>query len=450
MKRIYTPTKRKRILIVHDDHIVASIYQKKLESERYDVEVVRDRMHVLRMLEEEPFDLAILDLSLSELNGVKALKAVFSQLRAAGLPFIVLCNPYLPMLSRAALKAGATRCVWKSDCTPNHILAIVREVLAASAIPAKVSAGVEPAPVNAVPLPADNSGTRRSAKSAALEMEYQANLVADFLACAPQRLGNLRTIHHAFVKREEETLRLVQLFEMHLQARLLAGGAAVVGFRKITQVASALEVLLFQLYNKPTWITPSATRTIAQALDLLGSLFDLDSSQESDIPISPAILVVDDEDVSREAICSAIGRAAFGTVSLDDPMKAEELLKQDRFDLIFLDVEMPGLSGLELCASIRKTATNHATPVVFVTGHSDFENRAQSSLSGGNDFIAKPFLSGELAVKALTLLFKEGPQSVSITETSPTGKNVTLPRAIEEVAGCTQQLRLCPEPLQTP
>ncbi len=440
MKKIYTPTKRKRILIVQDDQIAADIYQEKLESKRYDVEVVRDSMHVLQMLEKEPFDLAILDLSLSEPNGVKALEAVSSQLRAAGLPFIVLSNPYLPMLARAALKAGVTRCVSKSDCTPNRILAIVREVFATSAIPAKVPPGDEPAPATAVPLPVDNSGTRQPAKSAALEMEYQANLVADFLAYAPQRLAILRAIHHAFFRREEESQRLDQLFEMHLQTRLLAGAAAIVGFRKITHLASALEVLLFQLYSKPTRITPSAIRTIAQALDLLGSLCDLAGSQESEISISPAILVVDDEAVSREAICSAIGRVAVDVVSLDDPMKAEELLKQKPFDLIFLDVEMPGLSGLDLCASIRTTSTNRATPVVFVTGRSDFESWAQSRLSGGNDFIAKPLFPGELAVKALTLLFKERLQSVSTSEASPTDKSIAPPPALEAVTGCTQPL----------
>jgi DNA-binding response OmpR family regulator len=75
---------------------------------------------------------------------------------------------------------------------------------------------------------------------------------------------------------------------------------------------------------------------------------------------------------------------------------------------------MPDLSGLDLCENIRKTATNRATPVVFVTAHSDFGSRAQSSLSGGNDFIAKPFLSVELALKALTWLFREELKSVLI------------------------------------
>lgn len=82
------------------------------------------------------------------------------------------------------------------------------------------------------------------------------------------------------------------------------------------------------------------------------------------------------------------------------------VLKENPFDLIFLDAEMPGLNGFELCSELRKLPTNKATPVIFVTSLTKFEVRAQSSLSGGNDLIAKPFLMMELAVKALTYLLK--------------------------------------------
>src|SRR5207302_9145185 len=95
---------------------------------------------------------------------------------------------------------------------------------------------------------------------------------------------------------------------------------------------------------------------------------------------------------------------------LDDPLAAQRLLEREHFDLIFLDVEMPGQTGLELCVKIRGMEPNRTTPIVFVTSHSDFGSRAQSTLSGGNDFIAKPFLLVDLAVKALSCLFKESPQ----------------------------------------
>jgi len=67
---------------------------------------------------------------------------------------------------------------------------------------------------------------------------------------------------------------------------------------------------------------------------------------------------------------------------------------------------MPAPDGFEVCTRLRQIPLNHKTPVVFVTVRTEFSDRAQSSLSGGNDFIAKPFLLLELTVKAFTWLFR--------------------------------------------
>src|SRR5262249_43978824 len=69
----------------------------------------------------------------------------------------------------------------------------------------------------------------------------------------------------------------------------------------------------------------------------------------------------------------------------------------------FLDVQMPGMDGFELCQKIHNSEFNRTTPVVFVTGNSDFDARAKSTLIGGNDLMGKPFLIFEVTVKALTL-----------------------------------------------
>ncbi|NJN05663.1 MAG: response regulator [Rhodobacteraceae bacterium] len=71
-----------------------------------------------------------------------------------------------------------------------------------------------------------------------------------------------------------------------------------------------------------------------------------------------------------------------------------------------LDVDMPGLTGFELCSKIRALPSYKSVPVVFVTSLTDFDNRAKSMMSGGNDFIAKPFLFTELNVKVLTYVLK--------------------------------------------
>jgi DNA-binding response OmpR family regulator len=389
MKRIYTPRKIKKILIVDDDQAVASIYQSRLQHERFEVDIANSGESALLKLEIAPVDIVILDLSLPGMDGVEILKSIRLLSVVDALPVIVFSNAYVSGLMQAAVKAGATKCVNKSACTPHQMVEIIREVLDITAIPDRTL-------------------------SEQFEEDEQAKLVAEFCARAPRRFGGLRAAHHAFVAAQKDELRLAELYEMSRQTRRLAGAAGVGGFRKIAQLAGALEAMLFQLHARPAIITPSTTRTIAQAIDRLAELFGRATSPlEPEVSASPTILVVDDEIISREAIESALKKANLAAVCLEDSIAAEVVLKETHFDLIFLDVEMPGQSGLDLCASIQKMATNSTTPVVFVTCHSDFESRARTSLSGGKDFISKPFLPVELAVKALTWLFKEA-QSFSI------------------------------------
>jgi len=60
------------------------------------------------------------------------------------------------------------------------------------------------------------------------------------------------------------------------------------------------------------------------------------------------------------------------------------------------------MDGFELCTKIRCLPANNPTSIIFVTSLTDFKSRAKSSLSGGSDLIAKPFMFIELTVKALT------------------------------------------------
>ena len=99
-------------------------------------------------------------------------------------------------------------------------------------------------------------------------------------------------------------------------------------------------------------------------------------------------------------------KAELKSTDVADPIAALELCKQNSFDLIFLDIDMPGMNGFDLCKQIRALPHHAKTPVVFVTGLTDFASRAKSTISGGNDLIGKPFLMMELAVKSLTFLMK--------------------------------------------
>jgi CheY-like chemotaxis protein len=386
MKRIFTPAKKKSILIVDDDQFTTHIYREKLEAQGFKVEVTRDFDSTLQTLKKEVVDLLILDLCLPGINVVELIKNIRSDSATQSLPIIAFSNPYLSSLTRAAVEAGATKFVAKAENTPEQMIELLRELGLNAASRVGVSGVVE-----------------------ALE-ENQEKIASKLSINRPETLAKLRASYQNFTRTEREDLRRAALLQMHRQLRLLAGGASALAFQKIAQMSTALEALLIELYTEPVKITPSVVRTVAHSIETLASLVDHAANSQGQEITSPKILVVDDEVISRETISSALGRAGLYAERLDDPLAAQRLLEREHFDLIFLDVEMPGQTGLELCVKIRAMEPNRATPIVFVTSHSDFGSRAQSTLSGGNDFIAKPFLLVELAVKTLTWLFKEGPQ----------------------------------------
>src|SRR6266849_714648 len=101
----------------------------------------------------------------------------------------------------------------------------------------------------------------------------------------------------------------------------------------------------------------------------------------------------------------ALQRANYDTVIDTCGSSALMLLKEEPFDLILLDINMPGMNGIEVCQKLRCLPHHKNTPVIFVTLHSDFQNRAQSLLSGGDDLISKPISPIELIVKATVFLF---------------------------------------------
>ncbi len=145
---------------------------------------------------------------------------------------------------------------------------------------------------------------------------------------------------------------------------------------------------------------------MASAIDFLGVLFEKGTAPERPGAPPPTVLVVDDEAISRRAVVYALEKAKLKSVNVEDPAAAYDLLAETQFDLIFLDVDMPGMNGFELCTKLRRLPAHKKTPVVFVTGLNDFESRTSSTMSGGNDFIAKPFLFMELAVKALVYVLR--------------------------------------------
>lgn len=384
-----------KILIIEDDLVVANIYRNRFCSEGFEVEVAADGDAGLQAVQNSRPDAVVLDLMLPKLSGVELMKRVRAQPEFENLPIIVFSNTYLTTMVQEAWKAGATKCLSKASCSPKHLVNIVRTTLPkqSAAAPEPKPAAPEPETLPAPPAQPEPSG------------DTPADLKESFFHSAPGILGALRAQLQATIKAGAEPVRLKYLDDMYRRVHALTGTAGMAGLTGIAQMSDALEALLKELHRKPSTITPSTLRTIASAVDFLGVL--LERPQEEAQDSAPAnILVVDDEAISRRAITYALEKARLKAVSVENPQIAYDLICENSFDLIFLDVDMPDISGYELCAKLRTLPAYKNTPVVFVTGLNDFEARANSMMSGGNDFIAKPFLFIELAVKALVYVLR--------------------------------------------
>lgn len=403
----------KKLLIIEDDQIVANIYRNKFSVEGFQVEVALDGDAGLNTIRSFRPDAVILDLMLPKMTGVELMKKIRAEPDYQDLPVIVFSNTYMTNLVQEAWKAGATKCLSKANCSPRQVIEIVRSAIsnngpqgvsAAPPSPAPPLASKQPAP-RPVPPPATRTATEDA------DADFQADLRKSFIAGMPASLAALRGLLQATYKSDSEASRLGQLQEMYRRTHAITGNAGLAGLPQIAQMTDALEALLKELQEKPKNINASTLRTVASAIDFLGILCDQGIGPAKQPAPQATILVVDDEAISRRAVTYALEKAKLKSVSVEDPVVAFNLLSEKQFDLVILDVDMPGMNGFELCTKLRALPTHKKTPVVFVTSLNDLESRASSTMSGGNDFIAKPFMFIELAVKALVYVMRGRLQS---------------------------------------
>ena len=383
----------KKILIIEDNQIVANVYRNKFALEDYQTEVALDGETGLKMMRTFQPDIMILDLMLPKMSGVDVIKQVRSEADFAELPIIVFSNIYLTNLIQEAWKAGANKCLSKASCSPQEVLDLVRVTIGDSGTMPQGHAA-EGAPAK---TPRPDSLTRTGVQDSA----FQADLRKSFVGSLPATLATLRAGLQSLVKADNEMAQLKQIYDLHRRLHALTGNAGIAGLIQISKMSDAVEALLKELYEKPKNINSSTLRSVAASVDFLGFLFDRGIAPEKQEIPSGDILVVDDEPISRRAITYALEKAHLQSISIEDPNAALKLLEEKKFDLVFLDIDMPGMTGYELCAKLRTLPQHKKTPVVFVTALRDFDSRPNSLMAGGNDFIAKPFLFIELTVKAL-------------------------------------------------
>ncbi len=118
-------------------------------------------------------------------------------------------------------------------------------------------------------------------------------------------------------------------------------------------------------------------------------------------PMSSTILVVDDEPHIRDVIRFALEKAGLRVVLAGNGREALDAFDPAKIDLIVLDINLPEIDGLDVCRTIRKTAT---TPILFVSARDEELDRILGLELGGDDYVTKPFSPRELVARVNVIL----------------------------------------------
>jgi len=119
---------------------------------------------------------------------------------------------------------------------------------------------------------------------------------------------------------------------------------------------------------------------------------------------APRVLVVEDEPNIRELVCLHLGLEGYQCEGLGDGQSALKRTESERFDLLVLDVMIPGIDGLSLCRAVRNGRTNQDVPILMLTARREESDKVVGLESGADDYLTKPFGVRELVARARALL----------------------------------------------
>ncbi len=440
----------KTILIVEDDQLVATAYKKKFGEAGYKVDWAPDGLEGIKMVGTIKPDVVLLDLLMPRLDGIEVLKYIRAHPELKNLPVVVFSNSYMTNLVESAWRNGADQCLMKASTTPAQLFDAVNKAMqkaaarlaaplppAASSVAsfsplanpatnmapplalppqAAAAAALRPAaPAYIAPIvplppratPASVSGTSTASNVVPLpstpevDPEFQAQIRQLFLGSASAKLAAVREAANAFVQDQGSSMQFPLLVDLFRKVHSLTGNAAVAGCRAIANFASTFEAFLQELQQKPKYINASAARTVVKSVDLIESLFTA-PGDESPSSFKPApVLVVTGDPMAGQAISMALEKAEIEATLASDPAHALQLASSGGGSSAVMSVQLPGVSGFELCAQMQAHPAFGRTPVLFVTDLKDFEAHSQPGILGDNDIMASPYLLIELTLKAL-------------------------------------------------
>lgn len=116
------------------------------------------------------------------------------------------------------------------------------------------------------------------------------------------------------------------------------------------------------------------------------------------------VLVADDDLDIRELVAFKLAQAGYEVRSAPDGVAALDAARAGGVDLVVLDLMMPGLSGLDVCAELRRAPATAELPVIMLTARAQDQDVATGFAAGADDYVVKPFSPRELVSRVQAVL----------------------------------------------
>ena len=103
------------------------------------------------------------------------------------------------------------------------------------------------------------------------------------------------------------------------------------------------------------------------------------------------VLIVDDNEMNRDMLLRRLQRQAYDVMAAEDGLQALEIVGQQAFDLILLDIMMPNISGYDVLAQLKQNPATQHIPVIMISAIDDIDSVVKCIEMGAEDYLFKPF-----------------------------------------------------------
>jgi DNA-binding response OmpR family regulator len=160
----------------------------------------------------------------------------------------------------------------------------------------------------------------------------------------------------------------------------------------------------------------------------------------TDVPVAVEpvrVLVVEDDAHIRDLVALHLGLEGWTTVAVGDGEAGLSTARAEPFDVIVLDIMLPGLDGITLCRAIRRDSRNADTPILMLTARREETDKVLGLESGADDYVTKPFGTREFVARVRALLRRRARPSAGETRAAIVAGDLTIDpaRRVARLAG---------------